>query len=465
MVRAPPTGGQGRGRVRANEEPKVAERAKNKIAWTASSYLGEGLPWTFMHQVATEFLTAIRAPLEQIGYTSLLHLGTTLKFAWSPLVDLVSSKRTWILVTQAAMSAVMLAVAVAAWSAHLGAFWVLLAAMSVLSAAHDIACDGFYMAALDRGEQALYSGVRVAAFRAAMIVGSSGLVYLAGRTSWLAGFGLAGVLLALVAAVNARLLPRPAEPPRAAPADRATRAPGATPERPARAWDRLAGSAFVAAYRSFLGQPQAVRVLAFMLFYKLGDILMFAMSKPLLRDLGVTTSQRGVLNGFGTAVTITGSILGGALIARLGLGRCLVPMTWFQNLAIPLYWLLAVARPGLAGVAAVVMVEQFAAGVGSAAHVVFLMQRCRKAFSASHYAFATAVVALSSTLSGAVSGHLAKHLGLPTYFFVAFLASAPALALVHFVPRTPIEAEPRPAPEARPGGAAGQPPGEGIGRK
>lgn len=70
---------------------------------------------------------------------------------------------------------------------------------------------------------------------------------------------------------------------------------------------------------------------------------------------------------------------------------------------------------------------------------VFLMQRCRAAFSASHYAFATAVVALASSLAGVVSGHLNTWLGSSLYFTFAFVCSWPSLVLVFLVPRQPAE--------------------------
>jgi len=88
-----------------------------------------------------------------------------------------------------------------------------------------------------------------------------------------------------------------------------------------------------------------------------------------------------------------------------------------------------------------VLLEQLAAGLGNAAHTVFLMQRCRSAFSASHYAFATAVVALASTIAGVVSGHLNTWLGSPLYFGFAFVCSWPSLVLLFFVPREPAEAQ------------------------
>ncbi len=425
--------------ARKAERPPDADRSR-ALGWISSTYFGEGLPWTFIHQMGTEFLTAIDASKTQIAATSWFHLAVTFKFAWSPVVDLFGRKRSWLLALQVLLGLGMLAIAAVAANGNLTWFWVLLSALAVVHATHDVACDGFYLEALDEKRQALFSGARTAAFRAAMFVGSSGLVYLAGRTSWLLGFGAAGALMWLVAAVNARLMPRPPRPvPPQGGGGRGERAgddAGGAATAPTR------GAAFWAAYRSFFGQPQAALVLSFMLFYKLGDIMMFAMSKPLLRDIGIDTSHRAYLNGVGTGAFIVGSVLGGAAIARRGLVRCLIPMTFLQNLAIPLYIVMAVTRPRFYAVVPFIVAEQFAAGIGAAAHVVFLMQRCRAAFSASHYAFATAIVSVASTFSGAISGPLNERLGHPLFFTVAFIASWPSLVLVLLVPKTSIEKAP-----------------------
>jgi PAT family beta-lactamase induction signal transducer AmpG len=403
------------------------EGSKGTLLWTSSTYFAEGLPWSFLHQMATEFLTAIGASKTQIGSTSLFHLAVTLKFLWSPFVDLFGTKRTWVIATQVVLALGMLGVASLVTGPSLAPFWVATALFSIVHATHDIACDGFYLQALDRRKQALFSGVRTAGFRVATIVGSSVLVYLAGRTSWTLGFGAAGVLMMAVAVVNAWVMPHP------------DRNPGEASDRGARAGEARRAVSFLAAYRSFFAQPKAALVLSLMLFYKLGDIMMFAMSKPLLRDLGIDTSHRGILNGFGTASLVLGSMLGGAIVARYGLARSLVPMTYIQNLAIPLYVAMAVFKPGWAGITAIVLVEQFASGLGYSTHVVFLMQRCRASFSASHYAFASAVVSLGSTLSGYASGPLNEALGHPLFFTVAFLASIPSSILVLVVPKTPLD--------------------------
>jgi PAT family beta-lactamase induction signal transducer AmpG len=405
--------------------PVPAER-RRALFWTSSTYFGEGLPWSFLHQMATEFLTAIGASNTQISSTSLLHLAVTFKFAWSPMVDLFGRKRTWVWMMQLLLGVGMLVVALVSSTGNLRMFWVALALLAIMHATHDIACDGFYLQALDRKGQALFSGTRNAAYMAALAVGSSALVFVAGKTSWLTAFSAAGGLMILTSALNRSVMPHP---PEHHPQDDLARA-GAKGPTPVAFW---------AAYRSFFGQPQAALVLSFMLLFRLGDIMMFAMSKPLLRDLGIGTAQRGILNGLGQGAAMLGAIVGGAIVARKGLERSLIPMTYIQSLAIPLYIGMAVLKPGFASVAPIVIAERFAGGLGVAAYSVFQMQRCRRAFSASHFALATVVVSLAVTVSGWISGPLNDKLGHPLFFTVAFIASWPSLVLVLFVPRTPLE--------------------------
>lgn len=408
---------------------KSKSKSKKDLLWTSTTYFGEGLPWSFLHQMSVEFLTSIGASKSMISRTSLLHLAVTLKFLWSPIVDLFGRKRTWLWVMQAILGLGMIVIAAVAPSNNLRAFWSLLVGLAVLHATHDIACDGFYLQALDKHGQALFAGTRNAAYRVAMWVGKSGLVVLAGMTTWFWGFGAAGVLMLLVAAINAFVMPHP---PERHPQDAVAGGHDALSKR----------AAFVAAYRTFFTQPNAVVVIAFMFTQRVGDIMMFAMATPLLKDIGIDTTTRGVLTSFSSLGFFTASVLGGGLIARYGLARCLVPMTYFQNLAIPLYIILAVYKPGYWGVLPIVVAEQFASGIGNVANSVFIMRRCRAAFSASHYALATVIVSLASTASGWLSGPINERVGHPMFFTIAFLASIPSLILVLIVPKTPVEPAP-----------------------
>jgi PAT family beta-lactamase induction signal transducer AmpG len=404
--------------------PKRSNRA---LLWTSTTYFGEGLPWSFMHQMALQFLTEIRASNTAVGMTSALHFATMLKFLWSPIVDLFGRLRTWVWTMQIILGLGMFGVASLSSRGNSLPLWLGLATLAILLATHDIACDGFYLQALDRRGQSLYAGTRIAAFQVAKIVGSSVLVVLAAHKGWRVGFSAAGALMLLTAATNRAVMPHPTE----------HHTPAARPH----AGTTAKARAFGEAYRTFLSQPNAALVLAFLVFYRIGDIMMFGMSQPFLRDIGVDTKHRGILVGLSITASIAGAIVGGAIVARKGLPRCLVPMTFLQNLAIPLYFGLATFRPKFAGILPVVLVEQFVAGIGQTNFSVFQMQRCRADFSAAHFAFVTAIVGGVSALSGIFAGPLSTSVGWRAFFALCFVATIPSLLLVFWVPKTPIEAD------------------------
>ena len=450
----PPAGGpivpaeDGSTALAAPEAPPA--RSATTVAWTSSTYFAEGLPWSVLHQVAAEFFTAAGLPPSQVGYTSALHLTNTLKFVWSPVVDLFGTLRRWMISTQAVLGGLMGLLAVLAHDLSLQTgpdkdttlIWLTLIAIGVASATHDIACDGYYMDALDKPRQARYTGIRIAAYRAAMLVGNSFLVYLGGRQSWLLGFGVAAALMVGLSVVHRLMLPRGAS--------ERERVRAAAPKRTG----AERGAHIKEAYLSFLRQDRAVFVVLFLLTYKLGDALMFNMSKVLLRDLGVSTAERGVINGFGTVASIVGAMLGGAWIARTSLARAIVPITILMAATEPLYMLLAAPRlpmsagalagapffftawmaPSLTTITVILVIEQLCGGMAVAAQTVFLMRRCHPDHKAAHFAFGTAIFAFSQMITGTYSGWVYEAQGPIVYFALASVVCIPALVLLRWIP-------------------------------
>ncbi len=433
-------------------------RDRKTLAWISSTYFAEGLPWSLLHQVAAEYFTAIGLRPAAVGYTSLLHGPTFLKVVWSPLVALYGTLRNWMIATQALMGVCVGLLAVLAHAAakssdptaNTGMIWVVLVVIGVLSATHDIACDGYYLEALDAKRQAGYSGARVAAFRAAMLVGSSGLVYLAGRVNWLLAFGVGGLLLIGLSIVHRAFLPEPR-------ADYA--GAEATPEKPKGASPESGKRRVVDAYLSFLRQEHVILVVLFLLTYKMADVVMFAMSKVFFaRELGIGTALRGgPINFVSTVSSITGAIVGGAWISRNGLKKTLFPITVIMTLTAPFYALLAHFAPALtiadsgnaaslsalsegdlrrmALVLCVVAIEQICGGLASAAQMVFIMRRCHPDHKASHFAFATAVYSVAQMAVGAYSGHFYESVGSVVYFWTVVGLMLPALVLSLVVPK------------------------------
>lgn len=123
-------------------------------------------------------------------YSSWLYLPWVIKPLWSPIVELFSRKRVWILAMQLLIGAAFASVALTLqvnnffkWS--LIFFWLL----AFNSATHDIAADGFYILALDSHKQSIFVGMRSTFYRLSMIAGQGLLVMLAGAIENMTGLG------------------------------------------------------------------------------------------------------------------------------------------------------------------------------------------------------------------------------------------------------------------------------------
>jgi len=395
-------------------------------------YFVEGLPYTIVNLMSVVYFKSLGAGNDFIGLTSLLYLPWTIKLFWAPLVDVIATRRRWILVSQMVLAALCAAAAAGALMPQALALSVaVFAVMAVASATQDIAIDGYYLDVLDKGQQALYVGVRNAAYKVAWLFGSGALVYLAGKLGescgvaggWCAAFVACAVIMAAFCVFHSVSLP---DLPRTEP-------PAGT--------GGIDLKLFVEVFRSYLDQQRIAVVLVYILIFRLGDALMLKMAQPFLLDpvekggLGMSIADVGLVYGtVGTIFLLAGGILGGWLICRDGLRRWLLPTAVIQNSAILLYWLLAVCKPGIAWVAVVNSVEQFSYGLGVAAYTVFLLSTVKAEFKAAHYAIATAVMALGVMAPGAVSGYLQGALGYQMFFLVSFLVAVPGFVTVFFLP-------------------------------
>ncbi|MFO1520059.1 MAG: MFS transporter [bacterium] len=475
------------------------EKLKSAPVWVSFIYFAEGLPFTFLRSsVVPAFLKQMGASLEVIGLTSLLGIPYTFKFLWSPFVDIFWRKRHWTLALQFSLVVMLVFLSFIIAIPHAMAFWWTgFAIAAFLSATQDIAIDGFYLEALDDKEQAAYAGLRIAAYRVSMILGTSIPLMIAGKVNWFAGFLSCAALLGLVFAYNFFLLPKPkAEKKILEPAKRVSASLASEPEKSVQGYFHdaftvvlMAGIVFgwqyhwikgeyfkpliaiaavyllsrvffhlkdfllkgeggeakakfvaylqsyMEAFRSYLDQERILLVIVFMLLYKLGDAMLFSMNTPFLLDLGVTTFQLGWISGtVGKVASISGSIFGGWWVAKKGLRKGLLQLALTMNAAILAYVWMAMMKPGLWGVVAVHALEQVAAGVGTTAFAIFQMRTCKKEYKAAHYAIATSIMAFGPMISGPIGGHVASHLGYASFFWVCFGASIPGLLLIPFLP-------------------------------
>ena len=403
-------------------------------SYIPTAYFLQGLPFVLVNTTSTLLFKDLGLSNVMIGLTSYLYLPWVIKPLWSPLVELYGSRRQWVVGAQLALAGLFglmawglstpLVVAVALVGFLVAAF---------LSATHDIALDGFYLLALDARQQALFSGIRSTAFRGAMLLGTGGLVMLAGHlmqdgwsvsTSWGVVFAVAAGLLGVLGLWHARMLPYPTGDGQEA----------AERNQPA------ARAGMVDVFRSYFELPGIRPLLAFILLFRLGEALLTKMLIPFLRDdralggMGLSTSEVGFAYGtVGIGGLVLGGIAGGVLIARYGLRRCLWPLALCLHLPNLGYVYLAWAQPDLAWTTAMIAVEQLGYGLGYAAFTVCILRSVGERFPTAHYALSTGFMALGMMIPGLLSGELQVRVGYPWFFVIASLVTIPGLCLIPFL--------------------------------
>ena len=411
---------------------------KSPWAWVPSLYFAEGLPYVAVMTISIVLYKQLGLSNAEITfYTSWLYLPWVIKPLWSPFIDLLKTKRWWIISMQlligAAFGGVAFTIPTSFWlQGSLFFFWL----MAFSSATHDIAADGFYMLGLDEHNQAWFVGIRSTFYRLATIFGQGILVMIAGnlqviyrnniRFSWsLLFYGVAGLFIALWL-WHGYILPRPKEHRGEIPVvdEHQTII---TDEKVASPIDSLI-SLVVSFFTKFPVKEVLIGLL-FMLFYRMPEGLLAKVSALFLIDaghnggLGLSPQEYGLVQGTVGVVGLTlGGILGGMAAGKDGLKRWLWPMVCAITLPDAVYIYLSYALPSnLFIINACVFIEQFGYGFGFTAYMLYLIYYSRGEYKTSHYALCTALMALSMMIPGLFAGALQEAVGYRAFFIIVMV--------------------------------------------
>ena len=404
--------------------------------WIPSLYFAEGLPYVVVMTVSVIMYKRLGVSNTEIAlYTSWLYLPWVIKPLWSPLVDILKTKRHWIIAMQllvgAGLAGVALTLPLDNFLRYSLAFLWLLA---FSSATHDIAADGFYMLGLSQHKQAWFVGVRSTFYRLAMITGQGLLVMLAGyieavagdlTRAWTVTFYVLAGLFVLFFLYHQWALPRP-------PADMP------------RSHNGIADifREFGHTFLSFFKKQHIVPALAFLLLFRFAEAQLAKMASPFLLDaaeaggLGLSTSQVGFVYGtVGVLMLTLGGILGGVLAARHGLKFWLWWMVAAINLPNAVYIFLATVQPEAYWVInAAVGVEQFGYGIGFTAYMLYKIYISRGEHETAHFAICTGFMALGMMLPGMFSGWLQELIGYQNFFLWIMAATIPSFVVAGLIP-------------------------------
>jgi PAT family beta-lactamase induction signal transducer AmpG len=401
--------------------------------WIPSLYFGQGIPYVVVMTLSVAMYKNTGISNTDIAlYTAWLYLPWVIKPLWSPVVELLGTKRFWIIALQLVIGASLALVAFTTqlpnfFRASLAVLWL----MAFSSATHDIAADGFYMLGLRQQQQAAFVGVRSTFYRLAMIAGQGGLLFLAGQltdklgdphVAWSIVFFILAAMFAALFVYHFFMLPKPAADVRA-----------------------KAGSdlfrEFFATFAAFFRKDGIVVILGFLLLFRLGEAQLLKLAVPFLLDpaskggLGLTTSQVGLVYGTIGVIALTlGGLLGGVVISRHGLKRCLWPMAFAVHVPDLVFVYLSSALPeNIYLISAAMAAEQFGYGFGFTSYMLYMIMVADGEHKTAHYAICTGFMALGMMLPQMASGWIQQMLGYQHFFLWVCLATIPAFAMTALI--------------------------------
>ena len=402
-------------------------------AWIPSLYFAQGIPYVV---AATTFSLIMYKRLgisnaDAAMYTSWLYLPWVIKPFWSPFVDLIKTKRWWIVSMQLLIGAGLAGVAFCIpmpffLQTTLAILWL----VAFSSATHDIAADGFYMLALSQEKQSFFVGIRSTFYRISMIAGQGALVVFAGYIeestqnipfSWSLTFYLCTGMFIAFAIYHFFVLPKPDS------------------DKPAENKNALTG--FFSTFGSFFTKKSIVLSISFILLYRLGEAQLVKMASPFLLDprnvggLGLSTSQVGLAYGtIGVICLTAGGIAGGILASKGGLKKWLFPMILSLNLTNLTYVYMALFQPqNYIVICSMVGIEQLGYGFGFTAFMLYLIYVSQGENQTSHYAICTGFMALGMMCPGMVAGWIQEALGYSNFFIWVCICTIPGFILVKYL--------------------------------
>ncbi|MDE2615883.1 MAG: AmpG family muropeptide MFS transporter [Burkholderiales bacterium] len=375
-----------------------------------------------------------------IGELSWVGLAYAFKWAWAPLVDRLplpgltrwlGLRRSWLLLSQGAIMAGLVGMALSNPQNGLQAVVWCALAVAVASATQDIALDAFRIESAGAERQAALAAAYQTGYRVAMIWAGAGVLWLAARaevnvtgyqnTAWetaylvMAASMLPGVLTVLFSREPMRHELPPA------------RGPG----------EWLQG-ALVEPFADFLRryQWQAALILGLIAVYRISDVVMGIMANPFYVDMGYTKDEvAAVTKVYGVIMTLVGAFLGGVLAMRLGVMRVLMLGALLSAASNLLFAWLGTRGHDVTALVFVISADNLSSGIASAAFIAYLSSLTNISYSATQYALFSSMMLLAPKFIAGFSGHYVDAYGYSHFFISTALLGLPVLLLVWLAAR------------------------------
>ncbi len=388
-----------------------------------------GLPLLLTLSTLSYWLSKLGVDKTTIGLFALVGAPYTFKFAWSPIIDqmplpvltrLLGRRKSWLLVLQILLAAAIFGMGQTDPVAAPTATALMTILVAFFAASQDIVIDAYRIELLDDDEQGAGAGTTQVGYRIGMLLAGAGAVAMSDFIAWPTIFAiLAGAML--LCAIFTLLIPEPKVAVRA-------QRQGSYAE-----W---LTEAVIQPFADFIGRRGWVVILLFILFYKFGDAFGGTMATPFYNELGFTGTEIAAMSKvYGLIASLVGGVLGGLVVARIGLFKTLLIGGVLQAVTNLLFSYLALKGNNLLWLGVAITADNLAGGIAAAAFVAYLSGLCNVAFTATQYALLTSFMAQGRTVMSSGSGWLADHMDWISFWALTAFMAVPGLLLLLWIAR------------------------------
>jgi MFS transporter, PAT family, beta-lactamase induction signal transducer AmpG len=387
-----------------------------------------GLPLLLTLSTLSYWLATTNTDLTTIGLFAAAGTPYGWKFLWSPIIDqvrlpvlggLLGHRKSWLFVLQLLLAASIFALGTTDPAVNPFSTALAVVVVAFFAASQDIVIDAYRIEILKDEEQAAGAATTQIGYRIGMLLAGAGAIALSDFVSWSMVFGVLAACI-LVCAVFTLFIPEPE-----------VRRP--TFGKDYAAWVR---ESVVEPFREFMQRRGWIVVLLFILFYKFGDAFSGFLANPFYKAMGFSGVEIALMTKiYGILATMAGGLIGGVIVARIGLFKTLMIGGILQAVTNLLFTMLALRGHDLVWLGIAITADNLAGGFAAAAFVAYLSGLCNRAFTATQYALLSSFMAQGRTLMSMPSGWLAKHLDWPEFWALTAFMAIPGLILLVWLMR------------------------------
>ena len=391
-------------------------------------YLGisSAIPLAFLLTTVKILLIDNDIDIKTIGFFSLVTIPYSVKFLWAPVVDSIKipyltnkigSRKSWIVTCQFLLSIFILILSFHGKIDNLSIIIVISVFIGYISATQDIAIDAYRIEYIAKDNQGIATSMYIYGYRIGLLIAGAVSLVLLDIYSWkivcyfLSILLLIGTFLSLIIKENINI-----------------------PDKKVKNFIKWINDRAISPLKDFLNRSSSYKILAFIILFKLGDVVAGSLTVPFLIDIKYSKIEIAtIVKTFGLFATLLGVLCGGVLVKLFSIKQCLwlaVLVQMFSNLA---FYYQAIIGYNPISLYFVVFIENCSGGVGDIIFVSYLSALCNKKFIATQYAILSSLSSLNRGLLSSFSGVIVDIFNWDGFFLISTILSIPVIILLYLI--------------------------------